>query len=549
MLVPDAYLLQRGQPSLCGGRGSRGQVFFLVSQRGDKSAPVKGQPVYSGISGAAALQALERANGKGSLRDPSGVFVSVDDMSKDLAPGIYFIPAELESPHGRLQDLLAPGLPQVAVASSSKVHQEPDRRQHPTFVMLWTTLALQARQRFQYEDVQEVALRHVTFNPAGNPLTSRTEGDSVGLFRLRLTGGKSYELADVWNLVVEQLQGRATIDQAVIAVSNSTELSRTSIRNAIHCLGQGWQLAGQHSNFIDSSQLCRLPLRHRGHAGDIAEAAETAEAVAAMQCSASGKALSAVLPYSRCSLMDLHLGQHIARQTLLAMKDGKQVVVRLAFQRRQHSLVNAEVQALTTLRPLQGSHVPCLLGSGSTCKGYSYSITEHINGRQWNPRNQSDRELVINSPQPSHAHDLGVVHGDVKPDNIMVEHGTGRPVFVDFALSQHAVCKDTFEDEVSELKAMLGQADPGWEERANAIVAAIRADCAAEWAQISSPQPPSRAGLRHNHNSKLAALGRQRLHGRSARNLKPAFLHGHSRLPAPRALPMQTPPASAARLM
>ncbi|KAK9816071.1 hypothetical protein WJX74_009930 [Apatococcus lobatus] len=62
-------------------------------RRGDQSAPVKGQPLRSGISGAAALAALEKANGQGSLQGPSGVFVSIDD--KNLAPGLYcFIPAE-----------------------------------------------------------------------------------------------------------------------------------------------------------------------------------------------------------------------------------------------------------------------------------------------------------------------------------------------------------------------------------------------------------------------------------------------------------------------
>ena len=69
------------------------QSLIRVCLRGDQSAPVNGQPLRSGISGAAALAALEKANGPGSLQDPAGVFVSTDD--KNLAPGIYsFIPVE-----------------------------------------------------------------------------------------------------------------------------------------------------------------------------------------------------------------------------------------------------------------------------------------------------------------------------------------------------------------------------------------------------------------------------------------------------------------------
>ena len=58
-----------------------------------------------------------------------------------------------------LRESLAHGLPEVAVEASSKVHQESDRKQHPTSVALWTVLTQQTQQRFQQEDVQ-------VFNPA-----------------------------------------------------------------------------------------------------------------------------------------------------------------------------------------------------------------------------------------------------------------------------------------------------------------------------------------------------------------------------------------------
>ena len=57
-----------------------------------KTKAAGGQPLYAGISGAAALKELEKANGPGNLKDPAGVFVSSDDQN--LPGGDYlFIPA------------------------------------------------------------------------------------------------------------------------------------------------------------------------------------------------------------------------------------------------------------------------------------------------------------------------------------------------------------------------------------------------------------------------------------------------------------------------
>lgn len=79
-----------------------------VYLREDKSAPLKGQPLHSGISGGAVFEALEKANGKGSLQDPSGVFVSIDD--KNLEPGTYcFVPSE-PGRSARLMDPLLMGV-------------------------------------------------------------------------------------------------------------------------------------------------------------------------------------------------------------------------------------------------------------------------------------------------------------------------------------------------------------------------------------------------------------------------------------------------------
>ena len=86
-----------------------------------------------------------------------------------------------------------------------------------------------------------------------------------------------------------------------------------------------------------------------------------------------------------------------------------------------------------------------------------------VQGRSWDGSSAADRSLgdqLRDGLRHIHQHDI--IQNDVKPDNILVEHMTGRPIFIDFALAKHSRDPEEHESEDSELHAMLRQADPGW---------------------------------------------------------------------------------------
>lgn len=106
-----------------------------------------------------------------------------------------------------------------------------------------------------------------------------------------------------------------------------------------------------------------------------------------------------------------------------------------------------------------------------------------VQGRTWDGSSAADRSLGDQLRAGlMRIHQHGVIQNDVKPDNILVEHATGRPVFVDFALARHSLDPEEHDSEDSELHAMLRQADPGW----LPSVQAARASWAARQAQTAN---------------------------------------------------------------
>lgn len=51
------------------------------------------------------------------------------------------------------------------------------------------------------------------------------------------------------------------------------------------------------------------------------------------------------------------------------------------------------------------------------------------------PAEEARRILIALAETLDHAHSRGVVHRDLKPDNVILEHGTGRPILTDFGVA------------------------------------------------------------------------------------------------------------------
>ncbi|KAK9837820.1 hypothetical protein WJX74_005778 [Apatococcus lobatus] len=483
-----------------------------------------------------------------------------------------------------VQQALAQPLPDAAIASYPGNVCENDRKQHPTSLKSWNSLSSQARARFsgprraghllpepllpfrlksgdsKEQDEAEVSSggdlpdMGSMSHPAvpGHPLHFTTELKSP--FRLRLTRSRANELVEIWTAVVDNLKAGMTLDAAVSTEAKQRKLSVAVVTNVVHCLGQAFLYCvlasseeaarGRQQPFLAAEEPGQAPCTSAHEAkeertqlfeGNEPPADPTHGAQAAGLCLDDDCGFAALpsQPTGEHNLKDLHLGACLARQTFLATLDSQTVVIRMAFVPEHHKSVIAEVSALATLHTLQGTHVPCLLDHGITSKGYAYIITEFIQGHPWRPESAADRALGDQLRAILALFlERGLLHRDIKPENIMVEEGTGRPVFVDFALARQAVDDFDIENEESELEAMLGQAEPDYEvslahyqSKMHALQDAFMAREAASTAHAldGSPPaaPPATAEERARQEGKLSAWGSRRALRRTQSRLRP----------------------------
>ena len=83
-----------------------------------------------------------------------------------------------------------------------------------------------------------------------------------------------------------------------------------------------------------------------------------------------------------------------------------------------------------------------------------------LQGKQWDQGLHSHRQLTEQLKAAlSRIHKYGIVHNDVKPENILVEHATRRPVFLDFGLAEPALDEELYELEDDNLRVMLQRAE------------------------------------------------------------------------------------------
>jgi serine/threonine protein kinase len=116
-----------------------------------------------------------------------------------------------------------------------------------------------------------------------------------------------------------------------------------------------------------------------------------------------------------------------------------------------------EAKAYMCLEQLQGCTIPKLKGVGYTAGGLFAIVTE-IAGSPIEVEELSDQERSEIVTALSDIHDHGVLHKDIRPENILIQHRRdgSKATFIDFALSERVSSKEEPEKEMAILRMMLG---------------------------------------------------------------------------------------------
>ncbi|HVJ18650.1 MAG TPA: sigma 54-interacting transcriptional regulator [Polyangiaceae bacterium] len=143
-----------------------------------------------------------------------------------------------------------------------------------------------------------------------------------------------------------------------------------------------------------------------------------------------------------CELTGL-VGEGATSQVWAARSGERELVVKVAKDRAQRARLAEEALHLLFV---DAANVPALLGAGLLEDGMAYLVLESAPGRalEGRPRPAAaalELALVVArdvSGALADLHALGLAHGDLKPDNIVIEERDGRPVaarLVDLGLS------------------------------------------------------------------------------------------------------------------